>query len=75
MYPITFIAYDIIYKNGIELIDLQLLERKKILEEVVITSDRIAVSKITVNKGIELFKLTKKQGLEGVIAKKKESKY
>jgi len=75
MFPITFIAYDIIYQEGNELIDLPLMDRKKILEEMVITSDRIAISKVIENKGIALFRLTKKQGLEGVIAKKKQSKY
>lgn len=75
LYPITFIAYDIIYKDGKELIDIPLLERKKILAETVIECNRIAVSKVVENKGVELFDLTKKNGLEGVIAKKKDSKY
>lgn len=75
IHPITFIAYDILYKDGKELIDLPLMERKMILDKTIIVSDRIAVSKAVENKGIELFNLTKKNGLEGVVAKKKESKY
>lgn len=71
LYPITFIAYDILYKNGKELIDISLLKRKKILDETVIESSRLAISKVVENKGIELFNVTKKRGLEGVVAKKK----
>ena len=44
---------------------MQGLERKKILEEIVITSDKIAVSKVIENKGIELFKVNKKAGVRG----------
>lgn len=75
LYPITFIAYDILYKNGKELIDTSLIKRKKILEETVIECSRLAISKVVENKGIELFNVTKKRGLEGVVAKKKNSKY
>jgi len=75
LYPITFIAYDILYLDGKELIDLPLTQRKKILQQVLKETPRIAISKVIEEKGIELFEITKQQGLEGVIAKKKQSKY
>lgn len=73
--PATFVVYDILYFNDRELIDQPLEERKTILNQIAKENDRIAVSKLIENNGIALFNLTKIQGLEGVVAKRKGSKY
>jgi len=74
-YPASFVAYDILYRKDKELTDLPLLERKAILQETVMEDARLAVSRYIPEKGIELFSIAKAQKLEGVIAKKKDSKY
>lgn len=74
-YPASFVAYDILYLKDKELIDLPLIERKAILSDTVMEGPRLAVSRYIPEKGIELFELAKSQKLEGVIAKKKDSKY
>lgn len=74
-YPASFVAYDILYLKDKVLIDLPLLERKAILSDTVIESPRLAISRYIPEKGIELFEVAKAQKLEGVIAKKKDSKY
>lgn len=74
-YPASFIAFDIIYYKGKDITKLPLLERKMLLNEVVKENSRIAVSRYIENKGIDLYKLADAKKLEGVVAKKKDSKY
>ncbi|MDF2590479.1 MAG: dependent ligase [Anaerocolumna sp.] len=74
-FPASFVAYDIIYYENKEIVDMPLIERKRILSEVVIENPRIAVSRYIEEYGIELFNLADAQKLEGVVAKKKNSRY
>lgn len=73
--PASFVAYDLIYLNDRLIIDLPLIERKKLLEELIIENDRISISRYVDEHGIRLFDLAKQQELEGIVAKKKDSKY
>ena len=74
-FPACFVAYDILYHKESSLIDLPLAERKAILVDTVIENPSLAVSRFIPEKGIELFAIAKEQKLEGVIAKKYNSKY
>ncbi|MDF2611429.1 MAG: dependent ligase [Lachnospiraceae bacterium] len=74
-FPASFVAYDILYLHNRQLTDLPLLERKKLLENVINENASLAVSRYIPEQGIELFHLAKQQNLEGVIAKVKDSKY
>lgn len=74
-FPASFVAYDILYLKDKELLDLPLLERKTLLSDTVIESPKLAVSRYIPEKGIELFEVAKAKKLEGVIAKKKDSRY
>ena len=70
--PVCFVAFDILYDNK-DLTNIPLLKRKEILEKYEDTNCFIK-SKVYDN-GISLFKMVKKIGLEGVVAKKKNSLY
>lgn len=74
-YPASFMAYDIIYYENDLVIDLPLMERKKLLQSIVIENNFISISRYTEQYGISLFDLAKQNGLEGIVAKRKESKY
>lgn len=74
-YPASFVAYDILYLKDKELIDLPLLARKAILSETVIESPKLAISRYIPEKGVELYEVAKARELEGVIAKKSNSRY
>lgn len=74
-FPACFVAYDILYRKDTQLTNLSLLERKSILSEVIKEDPKLAISRYIPEKGIELFAAAKSQQLEGVIAKKKDSKY
>lgn len=73
--PANFVAYDILYHDGNNTNYLPLKERKQLLESVVNENNRISVSRYVKEYGIELFELTVQQKLEGVVAKRIDSKY
>lgn len=74
-YPATFTAFDVLYVDNKLLIDRPLIERKKILNKLITENDRFNISRYIETNGIELFNLTTKNDLEGIVAKRKDSKY
>ena len=73
--PVNFVAYDILYYNGRDLTGLPQTERKKILSDNVKEGNGIFVSRWIEKHGVAFFELAKQQGLEGVVAKKKDGVY
>ena len=73
--PASFVAFDILYLDGKQLTDLPLTERKDILRRTVTESGRMAVSRVVDRGGVELYKLTERAGLEGIVAKRRDSRY
>jgi len=75
-YPATFVAYDILYYRGKSIVDLPLIERKAKLEMVIKQeNDHFSYSRYSLGQGIQLYNLTEEQNLEGIIAKRANSKY
>ena len=72
-YPVTFVCFDILYKNE-DLTSLPLINRKKILNTFK-DNKVFCKSKYIDNNGIKLFDFVKKENLEGIIAKLKNSPY
>lgn len=73
--PVQFVAFDIMHYDGRDVVDLPLHERKKLLQNVIKENERIVVSKHVEEQGRALFALAEKEGLEGIIAKRKSSLY
>ncbi|WP_330218433.1 ATP-dependent DNA ligase [Sporosarcina globispora] len=73
---VSIVAFDILMLNGESVRHLSLTERKEILEDL-ISEDTPLLSKMKYieGNGIALFELIKQQSLEGIILKKKSSKY
>lgn len=74
-FPASFTAFDILYYDDHEVLDLPLMHRKKLLEKTIKENNSIAISRYVEEQGIEFYELAKKNELEGIVAKKKESKY
>ena len=72
---IYFYVFDILYLNGEDLRTLPLIERKAILKKSLKPYASIRYLKHVDTEGKNFFCLCKKQGLEGVIGKKKLSTY
>ncbi|MCB2292373.1 DNA ligase [Clostridium algoriphilum] len=73
--PASFIAFDILYYEDHAVTDLPLMQRKKLLDKVVKENERIAISRYIEERGVEFYQLAKQKQLEGIVAKRKESKY
>ncbi|HJX23418.1 MAG TPA: non-homologous end-joining DNA ligase, partial [Candidatus Bathyarchaeia archaeon] len=73
--PATYIIFDILEKDGRPLIDLPLIERKRILKEAVREGNNVVVSLFVENKGEEYYEAAMKKGVEGIVAKRMESSY
>lgn len=73
--PASFTAFDILYYKDHSVTDLPLMERKKLLEKVIKENGRIAISRYIEEQGIQFYQLAKKNELEGIVAKLKDSKY
>jgi len=73
--PASFTAFDILYYDDHEVKDLPLMQRKKLLEKVIKENERIAISRYIEERGVDFYKLAKQNQLEGIVAKKKDSKY
>jgi bifunctional non-homologous end joining protein LigD len=73
--PATYIVFDILEKDGISLVNLPLIERKQILKESVKDGVHVIVSDFVEEKGEAYFKIVTEKGLEGIIAKEKNSSY
>lgn len=72
---LVYYVFDILWYNGKDLKELSLLERKAILKEILPQNDLILLSEHFDTSGIEFLKEAKKLGLEGIMAKRKDSTY
>jgi len=73
--PATFIAFDLLYLDGKPLVDLPLMERRAKLEEIMAESPRLLLSRYVETHGRRYFEEVAKLGLEGAMAKRKQSTY
>lgn len=74
--PVTFCAFDVIYYKGKKVSHLPLTERKDILNDI-LPEDLPLITKVLsiTGNGKALFDLVKQQSLEGIVLKRKDSKY
>lgn len=74
--PITFCPFDVVYYKGKKITHLPLTERKEMLNEIIPEDlPRITKTLSIIGNGEALYNLVKQQGLEGIVLKKKDSKY
>jgi bifunctional non-homologous end joining protein LigD len=73
---LVFYVFDIIWYDGKDLKELPLHQRQEILAKVLPDNDdRIRLSKVFDASGIDFYRAAERMGLEGIIAKKKDSTY
>lgn len=74
--PACFVAFDLLYLDDHSITDLPLMERKSMLQNVILREDaRFALSRYIEQGGTAFFELVKAQNLEGIVAKRRESRY
>lgn len=74
-YPLIYYVFDILELNGKNMEKLPLVERKKILKQLLKKNQVIRYCDHVDTNGIAFLEKAKEQGLEGIIAKKKDSGY
>ncbi|MBV9718951.1 MAG: non-homologous end-joining DNA ligase [Candidatus Eremiobacteraeota bacterium] len=72
---LTYAAFDLLYADGTDLRSKPLEERKALLERLIRDDSLVLYSKHVVGKGRALYESARKQELEGIIAKKRDSTY
>jgi bifunctional non-homologous end joining protein LigD len=73
--PVIYYAFDLLYLDGFDLRRVALEQRKQLLKDRIKTSEIIHYSDHYAEKGLDLFEVAKKRGLEGIVAKKRSSAY
>jgi DNA ligase 1 len=73
---LSYVVFDIIKYKGEPVTRLPLIERKQLLNEVIYTdSSLVAKVKYIEGHGAAYFHLVQQQGLEGIVLKRKDSRY
>ncbi len=73
--PVKLFLFDLLYLDGYDLRGVPLVERKEALKRILEPGDRIQYSEHFAAKGEEMLDVARRHGLEGVMAKKADSKY
>lgn len=72
---LIYYVFDILWYEGHDLKGLPLIERRKILETILPNQSQIQLSHTFDTSGIEFLAAAKRMGLEGIMAKRKNSLY
>jgi DNA ligase D-like protein (predicted ligase)/DNA ligase D-like protein (predicted 3'-phosphoesterase) len=73
--PATYVVFDMIEKQSQPLLELPLIQRKKLLEQSLRESSHVSLSLFVEKEGKAYYEAALKKGVEGIMAKKKDSKY
>jgi bifunctional non-homologous end joining protein LigD len=77
--PATYYLFDILYYDGQDLRNRDYIDRRKVLSEILSQSNdnkkRVRISDYIEQQGVAVFENIKKMNLEGIIAKRKNSRY
>jgi bifunctional non-homologous end joining protein LigD len=73
--PVTYMAFDLLWLDGVSLMDRPYLERRAALRALLADGERWQVPDHVVGGGAELLAATREQGLEGIVAKRADSPY
>ncbi|HEY6762649.1 MAG TPA: DNA ligase D [Baekduia sp.] len=73
--PVTYMAFDLVWLDGVSLMDRSYEERRAALRALLADGERWQVPDHVVGGGRELLAATREQGLEGIVAKRVDSPY
>jgi bifunctional non-homologous end joining protein LigD len=73
--PLVYYVFDLLELEGEPLVDLPLVERRRRLEKLLVRRNRTVRLSEAFEDGEALFEAAKQQGLEGIIAKRADSRY
>jgi bifunctional non-homologous end joining protein LigD len=71
--PVVLYLFDLLWSDGRDITEKTVLQRRERLEQIINPVPGIQVGSYAENRGIDLYRLAKEKGLEGIIAKWKTS--
>ncbi|HEY6468274.1 MAG TPA: non-homologous end-joining DNA ligase [Candidatus Dormibacteraeota bacterium] len=74
-HPVTFVAFDLVQLEGRDLMATELRIRKKTLRETIVDAPHILFAEHVERDGVALFEEARKNGIEGIVAKRADSLY
>ncbi|HEU5002608.1 MAG TPA: non-homologous end-joining DNA ligase [Actinomycetota bacterium] len=73
--PVSYVVFDLLYLDGRSLVALPFDERRRLLEETVVANDVLQLSTSVPGNGVALYAAAERLGLEGIVAKRRQSPY
>lgn len=73
--PVTYLVFDVLYLDGRSLLDATYVERREVLESLQLAGPSWQTPAHFEGHGRDVWAASKQQGLEGVIAKRLDSRY
>ncbi|MDQ2986223.1 MAG: DNA ligase D [Armatimonadota bacterium] len=73
--PAVFFAFDILHKNGLSYVAAPLMERKRLVKQSLLPDHRVLVLDYFETHGRAAYDASIRSGFEGIVAKKRLSKY
>ncbi|MEX2282643.1 MAG: DNA ligase D [Gemmatimonadota bacterium] len=74
-HPATFFAFDLLAVDGYDLRSLPLTERKRLLQRALPSSGLLRFTEHIETRGEDFYRAAEQLGLEGIVAKRADSKY
>jgi bifunctional non-homologous end joining protein LigD len=73
--PVVYYVFDLLYLDGYDVMQAELEQRKELLASILARSDLIRYSDHYVGNGKALLEAAAQSGLEGIVAKRRNSRY
>ncbi len=73
--PVVYYAFDLLYLDGYDLMQADLEARKSLLASILVPNEVFRYSDHYVGRGTALFEAAAQRGLEGIVAKRRRSRY
>jgi bifunctional non-homologous end joining protein LigD len=73
--PLDYFAFDVMYADGYDLRRAPLVDRKNFLQQILSGNERIHFSEHIAEQGEAMYEAARSKGLEGIVAKLKNSTY
>jgi bifunctional non-homologous end joining protein LigD len=73
--PVTLFLFDLLYLDGYDLRGVPLEKRRELLAQIVTPTERVRLSDSFTANGDAMLKAARAHGLEGILAKRRDSKY
>jgi bifunctional non-homologous end joining protein LigD len=73
--PVTYAIFDLLHLDGRSLCDVPYEERRRLLDELRLEGPAWRTPRAQLGHGDALLRATREQGLEGIVAKRRDSRY